>query len=524
MIENVPTDDNAPQAEADQATTEKATTSKPPVKKAPTRKAPAKKTTAKKTPAKKATTAKAPAKKTTAAKAPAKKTTAKKSPAKKSPAKKSTTKKPVKAPANSAKKSAAPQSSAHGREDRPLDIVLYGATGFTGRLVAEYLAESAPAELRIGLAGRNVEKLKSVQAGIGGRAEHWPRITANSADLESLRRMARSARVVITTVGPYAKYGKPLTAACAEAGTHYVDLAGEVTFIRESADTFDEMARRHGARIVHACGFDSIPSDLGVLALHEAARAADGTGHLGDTDLVFTRLRGSFSGGTMASGALEAERLSKDKHARKLTADPYALSPDWDNDRRSDFDRDVRGPYYDDVLGTFVGPFVMAAGNARVVRRSDSLMDWAYGPQFHYREGMGTGSGVRGRMKAAALAAGLAAGTLGMTFGPTRSLAKRFMPEPGEGPSEESRRNGYFTAKLHSTTALGTQVSGEVSAKGDPGYTATALMISESAITLALGEGLPERTGVLTPASGIGVPLIERLRGAGMTITAEVAA
>ncbi len=211
--------------------------------------------------------------------------------------------------------------------DRELDIVVFGATGFAGRLVAGYLAEHAPAGVRIGLAGRSAQRLADIRAGLGAAAPAWPLLVADSADSASLAALARSARVVATTVGPYRHQGLALAGACASAGTDYADLSGEVLFIRESIDRYHDVAAGTGTRIVHCCGFDSIPSDLGVLLLHHAARTDD-AGDLEDTTLVVTALKGGVSGGTLASGMGQQDEMRASAERRRVIEDPYALSPD----------------------------------------------------------------------------------------------------------------------------------------------------------------------------------------------------
>src|SRR5579863_5716239 len=211
--------------------------------------------------------------------------------------------------------------------DRELDVVVFGATGFVGRLVAGYLAGHAPAGVRVGLAGRSERRLAEVRAGLGAAASAWPLLVADSADPVSLAALARAAQVVVTTVGPYRARGLALVQACAGAGTDYADLTGEVLFIRDSIDRCHEAAAGSGARIVHCCGFDSVPSDLGVLLLHHAARA-DGAGDLLDTTLVVRAMRGGLSGGTLASMIGQLDEVRGSAERRQLVSDPYALSPD----------------------------------------------------------------------------------------------------------------------------------------------------------------------------------------------------
>jgi len=405
--------------------------------------------------------------------------------------------------------------------DRELDVVLFGATSFVGRLCAEYLVRAAPPEARIGLAGRSLARLSDLQASLGGRAADWPLLVADTTDQESLTVLAASTRVLATTVGPYRRYGLGVVEACATAGTHYADLNGEVLFMRDAIDRFDALAKESGARVVHSCGFDSIPSDLGVLALHEAVER-DGAGQLQDTTLVVRAMKGGPSGGTIASlqGTVDDARSSPE--LARLLADPYALSPDRDAEPRLGPEPDLRGVQNDHELGMWVGPFIMGSINTRAVRRSNALQDWAYGPRFRYREVMGFGSGPVAALQAGAIAGGAGALLAGLSIAPARAVLDRVLPSPGEGPSEKQREQGFFRIEIHTRTSDGTRYLCRVGAQGDPGYKATAVMFGESSLSLALdGDRLPQRAGVLTPATAIGNTLIERLRTAGHTLEVE---
>jgi short subunit dehydrogenase-like uncharacterized protein len=406
-------------------------------------------------------------------------------------------------------------------DDRALDIALYGATGFTGRLVAEYLAEHAPEGARIGLAGRSEEKLAAVREGLEPRAADWPLIVADSSDRASLEALASGTRVVVTTVGPYARGGLALVEACAHAGTHYADLSGEVLFMRDSIDRFNDTAAATGARIVHASGFDSIPSDIGVLLLHEAAKA-DGAGELEDTTLMVTAMKGKPSGGTIDSMKGQMAEAQADRERGRIMADPYALSPDRAAEPDLGREGDLRSVERDGQTGQWLAPFVMAQINTRVVRRSNALQDWAYGRRFRYRETMGMGTGATAPAKAAALTGGLGALMAGLSFGPTRSLLERVLPAAGEGPGEKARETGFFRIEIHANTSSGARYVCRVAAKGDPGYKATSVMLGEAGLCLALdGDRLPKRAGVLTPATAMGTALADRLQAAGFTFEAE---
>ena len=254
--------------------------------------------------------------------------------------------------------------------DRDHDVVVFGATGFVGALTAAYLAEHAPAGTRIALAGRSLAKLQSTRAGLPAAAADWPLIVADSFDTEALAALAASTRVVATTVGPYHRYGLLLVEACAAAGTQYADLTGEVLFMRRSIDVADAAAKASGARIVHTCGFDSIPSDLGVFLLAEHAHATD-AGDLEDTNLVVVATRGGVSGGTVDSMRGQLDEAKADKASRRLMADPYSLSPDRKHEPSTGTERDPVGIIHDGDLGGWLAPFVMGTVNTRVVRRSN---------------------------------------------------------------------------------------------------------------------------------------------------------
>ncbi len=390
------------------------------------------------------------------------------------------------------------------------DLVLFGATGFVGRLTAAYLATAAAPGTRIALGGRSKERLEAVRAGLPEQARDWPLVVADTSDAGALRELATSTRAVATTVGPYARYGLPLVEACAAAGTHYADLTGEVPFVRASADRAHEQARETGARITHACGFDSVPSDLAALL---TARAAGGG--LTDTTMVVTRLSGGISGGTIDSIRGVVDELTSDPATRRLLVDPYSLSPDRDAEPSLGRESDATG--VGRIDGRWTGVFVMASYNTRIVRRSNALQGWAYGRGFRYREVMAFGRGPLGP----ALAAGTALGVAGMGFGmalpPTRAVLDRVLPKPGEGPSERTRERGHFTVETTGTTTDGRRYRTTFGMQGDPGYAATAVMLGESGLCLALDD-LPAGGGVLTPATAMGTVLADRLRAAGARI------
>lgn len=402
---------------------------------------------------------------------------------------------------------------------REFDVVVFGSSGFVGRLVAGHLARRAPPGLRVALAGRDRGRIAAVRDSLGAAAADWPILVADAADGAALGDVAARAGVVATTVGPYAKFGLPLVGACAAAGTDYADLTGEVWFVRRSIDAFHAAAAASGARIVHACGFDSIPSDLGVLLAWRRAQA-DGAGPLGDTTLVLRKAKGGFSGGTIDSLRHQLRMEAADPAVARLVRDPHALCPDRAAEPAvapRSFEADLAWPRRDPRLGQWVGPFVMAPFNTRVVRRSHALLEHVYGPRFRYREVVGLGGSATAPLKGALVSAALGGLVAGLRFAPTRLLLDRLLPRPGEGPDRAARENGMFALDVVAETASGARYGTRVAARCDPGYAATAIMLGESALALALDhERLPDRAGVLTPAVALGEVLAERLRAAGM--------
>jgi short subunit dehydrogenase-like uncharacterized protein len=407
---------------------------------------------------------------------------------------------------------------------RELDIVLYGATGFVGKLTAQYLAK-AGGTARIALAGRSAERLLAVREALGDAAKEWPLITADASSPSSLNDMAARTRVVVTTVGPYTKYGLPLVAACAAAGTDYADLTGETMFVRESIDNYHKQAVDTGARIVHACGFDSIPSDLTVYALFEQIRK-DGTGELGETNFVLRAMAGGVSGGTIASMMEVMATASSDPEARRAMNDPYTLTTD--RAVEPDFGHQSDTPWRrgreiaPELSGIWTGAFAMGAPNARIVRRSNALLDWAYGTRFRYAENMSVGSSIVAPV-AAALGTAANAAILGLGsryFNKLpRGVLERIAPSPGTGPSERARENGHYRVETYTTTTSGARYRTTMAQRGDPGYKATSVLLGECGLALALDrDRLSDLRGVLTPAAAMGDVLLTRLPAAGVTL------
>ncbi|WP_434384174.1 saccharopine dehydrogenase family protein [Melittangium boletus] len=403
------------------------------------------------------------------------------------------------------------------------DVIVWGATGFTGRLVAEYLARTQDTHrARWALAGRDRAKLEQVRASLGAAHAELPLVMADARDAASLDALVGRTRVIISTVGPYARHGSELVAACARNGTDYCDLTGEVHWMRRMIDAHHTQARESGARIVHTCGFDSIPSDLGVLMMQEAMRERHGS-HLDQVRYYTVKMSGGVSGGTAASMTQMFDELEKDPSLRRVMGNPHALDPEPRRGRPEE--RDQMGLRYSEELGQWTGPFFMASVNTRVVRRSNALLGYPWGKDFLYSEASAFGRGVKGLLTASGMVAGLGA-FFGVASVPAlrRQLEKHVLPAPGEGPTPEQREKGYFVVKLlgEGTSQAGGRVrlEGKVAAKGDPGYAATSRMLAEAALCLAFDDVKAEG-GVLTPASSMGSTLIERLRRAGMTFDVQ---
>lgn len=391
------------------------------------------------------------------------------------------------------------------------DVVVYGASGFTGRLVAEYLASgnASVSDLRWAVAGRNAEKLKAVVSNLGQGPSDVPILVADSGDAAALDAMARRTRVVLSTVGPYARYGSELVAACAKTGTSYCDLTGEVQWMRAMIDAHQATAESSGARIVHACGFDSIPSDIGVWFLQQQANERYGT-PCENVRLLVRALRGGFSGGTAASLLNAVEEGKRDREIARILVRPYSLNPEGERDGPDG--RDQSGAVYNEDLGVWTSPFVMALINMRVVRRSNALMNYAYGRDFSYSEATSNGPGIKGRLRAIMSSLGLRAFMVASAIDFTREkLVKPRLPASGTGPSKAQQESGFFKLVLFGRTAKGETLQVSVTGDRDPGYGSTSKMISESAICLARDE-LAVGGGIWTPASAMAVPLIKRLR------------
>lgn len=404
---------------------------------------------------------------------------------------------------------------------RPYDIVVHGATGFTGKQCAAYLGEHAPASLRWAVSGRDLKRVEAVKAELAG-AKNPPAgaLQADGTDAAACGAMAREARVVLTTAGPFARFGSGVVEGCVREGTDYVDITGETPWVRDMIDRHHDAAVARGIRIVPCCGFDSIPSDLGTLLVVERLRAH------GEATARVTGWfsgRGGLNGGTLAS----ALNLGDPEAARRI-ADPILLNPPsarTDELRRRSPDR--KGPTFDEVRGSWGAPFVMAVVNTRIVRRSDALLaevGRGHGPRFVYEEFTDLGPRA-GRVMATVAAGAMAAADKALRTRVGRAVAAKLGPAPGEGPSERTMDEGWFRTELVGTGERGRVVHGTVASKGDPGNRSTVRMLCESALALVLDrpklDALPHRGGVLTPATAFGTVLVDRLRAAGMTLDAR---
>lgn len=392
------------------------------------------------------------------------------------------------------------------------DVVVFGATSFVGQILTRYLFDRHGAgspELRWALAGRSQSKLAQVRDGLGEGAASLPLIVADAADSPALTALCGRTRAVISTVGPYALYGTPLVEACVDSGTDYCDLTGEVQWIDEMIRRFEARAQASGARIVHCCGFDSIPSDLGQWVLQQASQQQLGA-PCTTVKMRVKALRGGFSGGTVASLMNVFKLASEDPALRKKLGDPYLLCPD---DRRGEGRQpNVKGPALDPDFQAWVAPFVMAGINTRVVQRSNALSQQAWGTRFRYDEAMLTGKGFKGRLSAIGLTAGLGGFLLGAALPPTRWVLERFVvPKPGEGPSPAAQASGFFDLRFHGTTDDGRSMRAKVTGDRDPGYGSTGKMLGEAGACLA--RDIPDLPGGFwTPATAFGQKLVDRLQ------------
>lgn len=401
--------------------------------------------------------------------------------------------------------------------DREFDVVVFGATGFTGTLVAEYLLAQygVDATLRWAVAARDETKLRTLKSSLGDRATELPTIVADSFDEQKLSEMTSRTKVVITTVGPYAKFGSALVGACVANGTHYCDLAGEVQWIRQMIDEHNKAAKSSGAKIVHCCGFDSVPVDIGVWHLQRETKQRHGQTCISIVTLVKAS-KGGASGGTIASLVNVIKEGRADRSIARTLVNPYGLNPAGEQDGPDK--RDQQKAEYSDLAKTWTAPFVMATINTKVVRRSHALLGYPYGRDFSYSEAMMTGAGFGGWLKATGIAYFLGAAILAVSFGFSRRFLERFvLTKPGDGPDKITRETGFFDLRQYGTLADDTQIRSKITGDRDPGYGSTSKMLAECAVCIAK-DNLAAGGGVLTPSSAMGDALLARLQSnAGLT-------
>jgi short subunit dehydrogenase-like uncharacterized protein len=392
------------------------------------------------------------------------------------------------------------------------DLIVFGATSFVGKILARHLLEQfgTHGNLQWAAAGRSLARLEELRASLGPLAAKLPLVVADAGDEAALRRMCLGTRAVVSTVGPYALYGDPLVKVCAETGTDYCDLTGEAQWIRRMLNRHEETARQSGARIVHCCGFDSIPSDLGVLFLQREAVRRFGQ-PCPRVKMRVKAMRGGVSGGTVASILNVVREAAADPQLRRELANPYSLCPEgYAPPVRQP---DVRFAEYDGDFQAWVAPFIMGAINTRIVQRTNALTSQAYGAGFRYDEAILAGRGLQGRLAALGIAAGLAGLMVAGAIGPARWALERFvLPAPGSGPSPEAQQQGFYDLRFLGHADDGRSIMVKVTGDRDAGYGSTAKMLAQAAAFLARDLAKAEKPGGFwTPATVFGESLIERL-------------
>ena len=405
------------------------------------------------------------------------------------------------------------------------DLVIMGATGFTGKLVVEYLIENYGVEneeFTWAIAGRDINKLERLRSSfkyIDSNSNKIPRLVVDSHDTNSLDKMTSISRLVISTVGPYLKFGEALVESCVKNGTHYCDLTGEVPFIRKSIDAFDIEAKKNNCRIVHSCGFDSVPSDIGVLLLQmDSLKRFDKP--CDEVNLYVRSIRGGLSGGTIDSMISIFKYMGSNPGHRKLLKSPFSLNPR-ESLKNNTWQPILKSVKWDDDIQRWLCPFIMAGFNSRIVMRTNAITDYRYGIDFKYSEVSSYKKGLSGFLKAVVMFIGLVLIQISLKVRPLLwFLRKFFLPSPGEGPSKEIRDNGFFKLDIIGSMDNIKKIRFTVTGEGDPGYSATAKMITESALSILLNQDrIPKVSGVLTPAAGIGVVLAERLNDKGFNFS-----
>lgn len=408
------------------------------------------------------------------------------------------------------------------KTERPYALILYGATSFVGQITARYLARflsrQEHQDIKWAIAGRNADKLEKLQAQLIQENDiKIDIVLADSNDAAGLDKLTAQTKVIISTVGPYLKYGEPLIKSCVENGTDYVDLTGEAIFIKDMLDKYQDKAQQSGARIVNSCGFDSIPSDLGVYFTQQQSEAIFNA----PCDTIHMRVKsakGGLSGGTLASMATIFEEAGQNKARRQQLTNPYLLNTD--NNAPSVRQDTINKPQYDAEHGRWLAPFIMASINTRIVHRSNQLLSYEYGREFKYDEAMWMQDGVKGQLISYGVSAGIMGFVTAMTFKRSREfLSNHVLTKAGDGPSQSEQDNGYFDVRFFGKTAHNDTMATKVTGNKDPGYGSTSQMLAQSALCLA--QDIPKHDvegGFWTPASAMGETLIERLKNyAGIT-------
>lgn len=396
------------------------------------------------------------------------------------------------------------------KNKRDYDIVIWGASGFTGRLVAEYLYKNYNyKDLKWAIAGRDKEKLNTVRENY--LDENIPIILADSFDESSLVEMVKKTNVVCSTVGPYAKYGSLLVKSCVNNGTNYCDLAGEAQWIRKMIDLYHNKAIDNNVKIVNSCGYDSIPSDMGVYFINK---------NLSKKNLKIkmrvTGTKGGYSGGTYASMQNIIKEASLDREVRKSLTNPYGLNPI--GEQKGNDKRDLSSVVYDSEIKSWIAPFLMAGINTRIVRRSNALSKYKYGKGFKYDESIMTGQGIKGRLNGIMLSIPLIflAAKPGSLL---NKISSFFVPKPGDGPNKKERESGYFSSRFFVFDEESNASVFKVTGDRDPGYGSTSKMLAESAVCIAK-DNLEDKFGVLTPSYAMGDHILNRLISkAGLTFS-----
>lgn len=397
------------------------------------------------------------------------------------------------------------------------DLIVFGATSFVGQILTHYLATTygVGAEVKWAIAGRSEGKLNSLKSELGADAAKLPVILADANDEAALAAMCRQTKVVISTVGPYALYGEPLIKACVSTGTDYCDLTGEVQWIRRMIERYEDQAKQSGARIVHCCGFDSIPSDMGVWYLQQQAEETFGQ-PCQDVRMRVKVAKGGLSGGTVASMINVAKEAGADPKLRKELANPFSICPP--EHRSKTRQPSLKSAEFDKHFDVWLAPFVMGAINTRVVHRSNALQNARYGKEFTYDEAIMTGKGTKGRLTAYGMVAALGAFFTASAIKPTRWLVEKLVPQPGEGPSPEDQEKGFYDLRFVGRTQDGKTMITKVTGDRDPGYGSTGKMLGEAGMCLAFDIKDDVAGGFWTPSSALDGKLLERLTSnAGLT-------